>query len=71
MQDENKHTPTQRMSQMPHADIVAGVRRVIVHKFTPRDIAELRQWLRGVAMVAERKISPAGRKEMNTSAEEQ
>ena len=52
MQDEKNHTPTQRTRQMTHAEIVAGIRKVIATKLTHRDLEELKSYINGLLRVA-------------------
>lgn len=60
MQDEKKYTPPRHINQMSQEEIVSGVKRIIATKFTPKDISDLRSWLRGAATVANRKEEQHG-----------
>ena len=52
---ENKDTSSKPTKQLPHEEIVSSVRKIIAHKFTERDLMELRSYVNGLLMVTKEK----------------
>jgi hypothetical protein len=52
---ENNRTSSQPTKQpLNHEEITMGVRKIIAHKFTERDLLDLRSYINGLLQVAGR-----------------
>lgn len=60
MSNEDNSTSPKRTGQLSQKEIIAGVKRIIVTKFSAREIADLQSWLRGVATVANKEEKESG-----------
>jgi len=52
---EDKDTSSKPTTQLSHTEIVSSVRKIIAHKFTERDLMELRSYISGLLTVTKEK----------------
>lgn len=49
---EIKHTSSPPPKQLSQTEVVAGVKKIIAHKFNERELLELRSYINGLLQVA-------------------